>query len=413
MDIFAYKTTGPDATILENGKLVNNLKSIQWVERYREAGEFTLVAPATSDIRNDLPVGTFISHINAYEVMVVENHEIVEASDDSKDQDIVITGRSMETIFEQRVVGGEMSRTFPPVDPLEEYYVTAANSWSQAMILLGEHSDPFYGCASADKFTNVDATFDVQTLTIPWEYNVLADPWAAESTTPIGSTDGYRAYKRGNVYEALLELLSVDDLGVRVVRPGPWMFHRPGAFPGPWTTVSGGPHTGILVHNGKNRSHRVIFSYSTGEIESADYLWSNKNYKTHALVQGKWAQQMADLGSSATGYDRRIMYVDGSFIDEGFDVAPTGTDLTDIADAMAIYGRTILASQKNVELIRADISKTNGLQRYRIDYDIGDIVRVEGNYNTTALARVTEYVEIQNEEGESGYPTLSLIYDTL
>jgi hypothetical protein len=51
----------------------------------------------------------------------------------------------------------------------------------------------------------------------------------------------------------------------------------------------------------------------------------------------------------------------------------------------------------------------NSGKRYRADYNIGDIVYVIGNYDIAQKMRVTEYAEIEDENGEVGYPTLSML----
>lgn len=410
MEIFKFRTSGADATILDQGEVINGLTSVLWVERYREAGEFTLTAPATSDIKAKLPLGTFISHMNTYEVMVVENHAVKE--DENGTQEISITGRTMEVILEQRGIGSNMVRVDPPVDQLVEYALTASDTWVQGIELIADHIDPDNLIDDNNQFFNIEATYDVGGLTTPFEYDPTVLPWYADATEPAGSGSNYRAFKRGDVYSALMELLAVDDLGIKTIRPGPWVLPGPIGLPGPWTATVFGPTTAFVIHNGKNRSHKIIFSYQNGEIESAEYLWSNKKLKTHALVQGKWVERLVgDVG--VTGYDRRVMYVDGAFIDESFDVAPAGADLTAIKDSMDVYGAMLLAAQTNVSLIKVEVKKTPSNLAYRTDYNIGDIVRIEGNYETVSLARVVEYVEVYNQAGESGYPTLSLDYQPL
>ncbi len=42
-------------------------------------------------------------------------------------------------------------------------------------------------------------------------------------------------------------------------------------------------------------------------------------------------------------------------------------------------------------------------------YDVGDIITVDGEYNATTTMRISEYVEIEDETGDSGYPTFSEI----
>jgi len=73
MDVFTFlNPTSP--TKMEQGVFVNGLLSKMWVERYRQAGEFRFTAKASSGVREQLPLGAFISHTDTHEIMVVDNH---------------------------------------------------------------------------------------------------------------------------------------------------------------------------------------------------------------------------------------------------------------------------------------------------------------------------------------------------
>jgi hypothetical protein len=74
---------------------------------------------------------------------------------------------------------------------------------------------------------------------------------------------------------------------------------------------------------------------------------------------------------------------------------------------MHTRGRQALAKQNRVTISRADISKLTNYQ-YRRDFNVGDLVSLDGNFGQIATMRVVEYVEIEDENGESGHPTLAI-----
>ncbi|MET0787162.1 MAG: hypothetical protein ABWY25_10690, partial [Paenisporosarcina sp.] len=119
MDIFRFANP-TNKTKMEQGILINGLKSKMWIERYRDAGEFTLTAGADFNVKSQLPIGSFISHTNTSEIMVVENHEIKDNRD--RESEIVITGRSFETILESRIVRFNRSYPFSSVNPLTDKF---------------------------------------------------------------------------------------------------------------------------------------------------------------------------------------------------------------------------------------------------------------------------------------------------
>jgi hypothetical protein len=56
-----------------------------------------------------------------------------------------------------------------------------------------------------------------------------------------------------------------------------------------------------------------------------------------------------------------------------------------------------------------DITTGRIPKKFRVDYNIGDIVYVVGDYGVSQKMRVTEYAEILDENGSSAFPTLELV----
>ncbi len=353
---------------MRNGEAINNWDRASWVERYRDPGEFEIAGRLSSGLREFLPLGTLISHTNTLEVMIVENHQVTEETD--VDPEITITGRSFECYLEQRVVGQNQNWTTPPAN-VPNYTLTADYTWFQAIQLVNDHIA--LGPALADDVLDY----------------VVSDTFI----TGTGVNEA-RTIKRGNVHQRLIELLEIDDLGVKISRAH--TFDEP--FPGLYTIIQ--------IYNGEDRRDLVRFSAQTGDITTADYLWSDKKFKNAALVSGKFVETM--VYGTETGYERRVMLVDANDIDGSLQDIPTGTDLTDIREVMAVRGRQALTAQKRIVLSRADISE-NASYQYRKDYNVGDIVTIDGNFGESMPMRVVEYAEIVDENGQSGQPTLSVL----
>lgn len=362
MDLFRFNNPN-EPTLMEDGIFLNKLKSAMWIERYRAAGEFKIVGYASNDIQTQLPKGSFISHLDTQEVMIVENHEINDTR--GKETTVTVTGRSFESYLENRVCGrngvlGEIG-----------YISLANNTWAQAVELVTAHVLPGYPIDVGDLLPR----FEVLT-----------------NVTGSGTSE-VRVYERGILYERLLELLTVDDLGIKTIRPGPY------------SPAINKINTCVVIHKGIDRSSEIVLSHESGEIESADYLWSIKKLKNCAFVSGKWVSTFVD--TEEVGYNRRILFVDASDIDNNYSSAPTGGTLTDITAAMQARGVEDLAANQEIALVKVDVSKSVKKAIFRQDYEVGDTITVRGDYDETKTLRVTEYVEIDDEKGSSGYPTLS------
>jgi hypothetical protein len=370
VDIFKFNTV-TNSMLLERGEIVNGLKSKLWIERYDKAGEFTFVANASTGIRDILPIGTMISHLESYEVMIVENHEITDKSDE--EAEIVITGRGFESYFENRIVGS--NKAFPTNTGVQDYTLVSATTWEQTVTMLRDH---IYASALLDDNDS-----------LPY-IQILHDVSGSGVATA-------RSMKKGDLYSAMQELLAIDSLGIKVIRPGPWS-----------PLVSGGStDIAAIIHKGVDRSNSIIFSYDTGEIESADYLWSNKKLKNTAVIIGRWVETIVTTGFA--NFARRVMLVEASDMDNSYSVAPTGTDLANVIAAMQQRGYAALAAQNEVSLTKAEVSKDNTKALYRTDFDVGDIIMVNGDYNESSTMRISEYVEVEDENGRSGYPTLTMV----
>lgn len=367
MDIFRFTpTTSP--TRLEGGEIINGLKRKMWIERYDKDGEFTLNAPADLGIRDKLPIGSLISHVDTAEVMIVENHAI--SAGKGQEPQLEITGSGFESYLAQRVIG--MNKNYPTVTAPADYILAPDESWDQAVTMLSDH-------LLAANLIDDDNALDYVSI--------------LSQVTGVVETPVARVIRYGDLRKALLDMLSISNLGIKIVRPGP-------------STPAGIPaeNMALVIHVGQNRAGSVLYSYDTGEIESAEYLWSNKKLKNAAMVSGKWVETV--VIPAAAKYDRRWMFVDASDIDGDLNAAPTGASLTDIINKMQQRGIQALAAQKDVALTKAEVSKNSTKAVYRKDFDVGDIITVQGDYNESASRRVSEFVEIEDETGSFGYPTL-------
>lgn len=363
MHIFRF-TPVTSPTLLEQGASIPRPTSIRWSERFRDPGDFEIAAPMSSGLMSFLPEGSFISHTDTMEVMVVENHQITETG--KEDPIVRVTGRSAEVILDNRIVGTDLARTETTITP---YIIGSRETWLQARDMINSH---------------------IQT---PAGANDKIEWFVASHNCTGSATQEEREIDRGGLYSKAIEILTVDDLGIRTIRRNPF-----GAEGSPTNTI-------IQIHKGVDRAAQVIFSWKGGDLESADYLFSGKAIKNSAMVVGKFFWVMVDLGP--TKYDRRTMIVEAEDIDGYLDNIPSSTTITALKARMTTRGKQALKKQQRIQVTRADISNLSDY-KYRRDYNVGDLVTVDGNFGRIQKMRVSEFVEIEDENGFSGHPTLTL-----
>jgi hypothetical protein len=98
-----------------------------------------------------------------------------------------------------------------------------------------------------------------------------------------------------------------------------------------------------------------------------------------------------------SGLDRRVGLIDGS-----------GTDLTD-PNVLKNYMSMSLAEASETAIFDGNINPDLNPYKFNIDYGLGDIVRLAGDYGLDESARVTEYIRSEDATGQKAYPTLSTI----
>jgi hypothetical protein len=366
MDIFRFgPVTGP--LVLNSGQIVGPIKSIMWVERYLEAGEFVIKARLDSGVREQLSIGTFISHVDSSDVMVVENHEISDSQ--SPESEVIISGRSFETFLENRIIGA--NQWWPTLAPYPELTIPPGYIPIQVVNVINQQISPSMVIDPKDALHGITATTNIASFT-------------GESVA--------RIVKRNNLYSLVLELLAIENLGICTKRPGLW--GNPDS-----------PDSVMVIHQGADRTKDIVFSHDSGDIESADYLWTNKNLKNAALVTGRFVEIM--VKGPESGLNRRTMYLDASDIDNSYSDPPVGAELDAVRAALVVRGNQAISAHNDVVISNAQAARNLKKYVYRRDFDVGDLVTITGDFDETSTKRVIEYVEIEDETGESGYPTLS------
>lgn len=369
MDVIKFDNPN-DLMKMESGRIVNGLTSKTWIERYSTPGEFTFLAPAASGIRDILTEGSFVSHIDSDEIMIVENQEIDET--DTTVPQVKITGRSWESYLEQRVVGNNV--VFPVIGPLTDYALSAESTWRQVVAIIQDHIGPT---------DVVDPNYGIPFVTVL----ALVTPTGLEMP-PLARTN-----KREDLYTAISDLMKIDNIGIRSIRPGA---NTPAGVPA--------DNMALLVHAGIDRTKTVGFTYISGQVLSGTYLWSIKSLKNCALIASTWVETTYDV-NAPDGYNRRVLYVDASDLDSALTEAPTDDDLTTLINNMRQRGAEAIAAQTTTVLSQVNIGSG---PKYRKDYGIGDLVSVSGDYNEITTMRVSEYVETEDENGINSYPTLTV-----
>lgn len=351
------------------GPTIQNYETLVWTERYVDPGEFKLEVKNEVSILTKLPVGSLVSHTDTDEVMIVEDHVIDRAAD--RKLTITVTGRSFETFGENRPIMGsenpmKHNSGAPNYDPTDDWVTTTGVMTSPDLVQLILRTAFQTGYAVAD---------DVIPNLIVTQNVVVPDSAMAQTIS------------RGDVYPKILEYLRLFNGGIKTIRPT-----------GAATALN------LQIHDGVDRQATVIFYALHEDLENAQYLWSNRNYKTHAQIAteiDKRLYRTRDLVSDVTGLNRRTMYVEASDI-KGLFPTPAANDV------VSARGQTALDAHPKIALLSAKVAKT-AKPKFKIHYDVGDKVTVFSEFAPPQPMRVVEHILTKDSKGIVGSPSLSVI----
>lgn len=155
---------------------------------------------------------------------------------------------------------------------------------------------------------------------------------------------------------------------------------------------------------GQSVNNRVTFSENYDNLNEVEYRANDQGYSNVAYVVGKDSNDREVIevvgDTESTGLDRREIYVDGSGVSD--------SDLTPAAyrEALKQEGINALNSEVFSETFECD-TNANGNFRYRINYDLGDIVTVKkASWGMQKTLRITELQETYEYGHMTVTPTL-------
>lgn len=406
--------------------MIEGYTSMIWTERYQPGGEFELKTPLIWETLALLPEMTLISHLDTDEVMMVENRVIT--VNDEGVKELTITGSSLDSFLDHRHVEGKygkkrrMTQTYTPVGAAAVLIWNVVDNWAGKDVTREDD----FSWTTKDKISNV----------------------AVSDSVPVSLRGNSRRWwlREGPLYPQLFEILIRGDMGLRMIRPKSTSMTRVSVAT---ALIDRGDITRTLVNDvtalrfdvyiGLDRSHtqstntKVGFSVLRGDIDSAEYLYSNKDLKTACeVMSGEGGADVYRSGdSNLEGLSRRVMSYDAGEPEEAKnkpdDPGKNATqnqndnyeiDLADwkvrnniiIAEFLADAAEDALGAlkkQRRVSLFTGDISPLSAYH-YKVHYGLGDTVSLYGEFGEVEKMVISEYVRTEDSEGDRGFPGLTM-----
>lgn len=345
-------------TEFENIFVLDSYNSLIWTDRYNSYGDFEIYTNMNISLLEYLKQDYYIRRYDSEYVMIIE--KILIKSDVEEGDKLTVSGRSLESILDRRIIWGQKTVTGNLQDAIET--------------LLNENIiSPSKPERKIDNFIFEESTDEIITsLTIDAQY--------------VGD----------NLYDVIKKICEERSIGFKI-------------------TLNDNNQFVFKLYSGVDRSYEqtdnpyVVFSPSFDNLLSTNYMESKSSYKNVSLVGGEGegsARKFTAVGNSS-GMDRRELFSDASSI------SSEQEDGTTLSDAEYTY---LLRQKGNEDLAENAVvvsmdgeAETQIMFKYGEDFYNGDIVQVIDAYGHDVRARVYEIVTSEDESGLSVYPTFTMI----
>ena len=329
--------------------VIDSYESFIWTERYNKYGDFELYSAVTPDILGLMKRDYYIVINGSDRAMVIE--KILIECDSEEGDHITVSGRSLESILDRRIIWGMKT-------------------------LKGKLDNVMFDLLNDCIFEPSDGRRRIPEFT--YQYTADTDETIWNTTVDMQCTGD-------NLYDVVTKLCAEHNIGFRV-------------------TLTDDNRFRFKLYTGVDRSYRqsenpyVLFSPSMDNLVSGKYLESTVAYKNAALVggQGQGSERTYEtVFSREENYlDRREMFVNAT------DITNEGENY--IAQLQQ-RGKEKLTETSDISAFEGEVDAT--MYKYRVDYNLGDIVQLSDDYGHDERVRVVEVVISDGEGGYLVYPT--------
>ena len=341
-------------TNLDAVSIVDVYESFIWTDRYYEYGDFELFTSMTSTILSYIRQDYYLQNRESEHCMIIEKIRITSDSEDGNH--ITVTGRSLESILDRRIVWGQ--RTI------------RGNLQNGIQTLLNE---------------NIISPSDSNRRISNFIFEASTDPAITKLTIDA-------QYTGDNLYDVINKICSERDIGFKI-------------------TLNDKKQFVFKLYAGVDRSYDqtanpyVVFSPNFENIINSNYVESKSALKNVTLVGGEGegsARRYTTVGGGS-GLSRRELFTDARDIssDVGNDVTLTDAEYTALLQQR---GREKLAENTDVTSFEGQV-ETTVMFKYGEDFFSGDVVQIANEYGHETKARIVEIVMTEDSEGASVYPT--------
>lgn len=340
-------------TKFESIAVVDTYESLIWTDRYNQYGDFEIYFAMDKKLLDIFKQDYYLWLNESEHLMIIENIKI--NSDVEEGNHLVVTGRSLESILERRIVWGQV--------------VLKGGLQDSIKTLINDNIiSPSDNSRKITNFKFVDST-DSKITELNMEHQYTGD----------------------DLYSIIKGLCSENQIGFKI-------------------TLSDDNEFTFTLYSGEDRSYvqetnpYVVFSPNFENIISSNYLSSKANYKNVTLVagEGEGSDRKTYSVGDTEGLDRREIFTDARDISSTTESGTLSTE--DYNAQLKTRGENTLHDYEISSTFEGQVEATH-LFKYGTDFFIGDIVQITDEYGNEGAVYISELIISQNQEGLSIYPT--------
>lgn len=336
---------------------IDSFKSLIWTDRFRKYGDFELYLGMTEGILGYIVPDYYLWLGDSEHTMIIEDYNI--KTDIEEGNYVIVTGRSLESILERRIVWGTITLS----GNFQEQIEMLLNQTFIHPVIEDRKVSNFIFKKSEDK--------RITSLTIDAQYT------------------------GDNVYDIIQKNCEEKKIGFKVILTDSNQFE--------FSLYAGDDRT-----YDQSTNPYVEFSPNNDNIINSSYYESIKGLKNVALVAGEGegnARKMVTLGSGK-GLERREMFVDARDVQSEIN----GTVLSSNAYRKLLEQRGYETMAENV-YVKAFEGKVDTVNMYVYgkDFFMGDVVQIVNEYGIEGTAAILELIMSESEDGIECYPTFDKV----
>lgn len=341
----------------ESIAVIDTYESMIWTDRYNAYGDFEIYFAMDESLLEYIKEDYYLWLKDSEHSMIIEDIKI--DADTEEGNRLIVTGRSLESILERRIIWGQR--------------IFSGNLQNAIQTMLNENIiSPSVADRKIANFIFVPSTDSkITSLTIDNQYT------------------------GDDLYTVIKGLCEENNIGFKIVLTDDNQF----AF---------------SLYAGADRSYDqtenpyVVFSSNFENIINSNYFSSKAGYRNVTLVagEGEGASRKTTVVGSASGLDRRELFTDARDISSDTEDG-TLSDAEYIAQ-LRTKGLKNLADHMITTAFEGEVEVTR-LFKYGEDFFIGDIVQIANEYGNENSAYISELIISNSDEGLSIYPTFKTI----